>query len=406
MGAVSQKLDVLLWITNPVHQYTGKGKNPQHVIDLISGIVDECGGKRGWNQFILNFDKYMTLFKQRLFDSQRDNIDALYQLIEQSKQDGTLFSDVLPLPSRRIIVQEHTGSNADTPRIYVDPTHSKFMDVVKTCVGIESESNGFTERVKERRIANVMSDLSITIVSYFEEFLGGKPGLFRRVFSGWRGDFTGRCVISAVTGEHEPDELILPWGMFIKIYEYHIHSKLLARGYTLADCLELMQCIYKPVMSNPKHVRMYDVVNEIIDELIRESPNGYIPFYSNRNPTLDEGSCQIFKVYMVDRNPESMASGHPTLNVSRMNADYDGDFLQYMGLMDNWMSKLFEGMRPHLLALSRTQPHAVSHSFKLTAQAAINSARADHVVKENNREAVIVDSDESLKLYERIKVRT
>ena len=402
MAAVSQRLDVLAWITNPVYTPPGKGKRPQGTIDIINSIVAECGGQRGWNQFILNFDKYLELFKKTLFEPGKKGVEDLYNLIESSRADGTLFSDVLPLPSRHVIVQEHTASNADTPRIYIDPVHSRLMDVVKTAIGLDSSSSAFSDRMKERRIASIMQNLAETIEQYFEEFLGGKPGYFRRLFSGWRGDFTGRAVISAITEEHEPDEIILPWRMFIKIYEYHISSKLLARDYTLAQLLQFFQCIYRPVLSNPTHKRFYDEANQIIDELIQESPEGLIPFYSNRNPTLDEGSCQLFNVVNVDRDPNGMASGHPAMNVVRMNADYDGDALQYMAMLYVQMARLFSGMRPHLLALDRTKPHAASNSFRLTAPAAINASRADYVTSIGNKVAYIPEMAELLERFQRI----
>jgi hypothetical protein len=382
---------VIRYIVDPTYKTKEISKALQIDLDITKEIIAKVnGGKRSYNGFIENFDFYIEELFTKLADKTFE-ADELQTLIQRAKENKTLFSTCLPMPSKSILIQERTGEDADQARIYMDETLAAMYDTIKSLTGIDHPSNNFSVRQKEIRTARAILDLGDNLVSFFDKFFGSKPGWFRRNIAGTRACFTGRGVIISETDEHAYDEIVPPWGMFIVKYSLHIFNKLIRGGYSYREMTSILQAMIVPNLENPKHMEWYKLINGIIDELFAESKEGRLPWFFCRNPTLPIGSTQLLYVSRVDRDPKIVVVRLAITNVNKFNADFDGDAMQSMALMSNKIAWLIRRLHPKYSLLDSPQPLQISDAGKIPATVALTAATWFDDVRRKVQEVSLID---------------
>lgn len=253
--------DVLQWLCDKT--YAPSVKRPA-VVDLIQ----KMGLERGYNNFILNFDDYVSrLLTMPGYKVKRNRADLLMELIRKNRH--TIFSDYLPLPNKSLLVIEETNVG-----IYIDPTIVGALDAIEIVTGIDAPTSTHSLRVKENRAVKAISKLAQFYTSYFKESLGGKPGIFRRHVYGSRTHFCFRAVITSITDAHRHDEVYAPWCVGVTAFRPHLVGKLMRMGFGLNDAIGFLN----------GHVSTYHpVIDQLLTELIEESPGKRIPILVQRN---------------------------------------------------------------------------------------------------------------------------
>jgi hypothetical protein len=275
--------------------------------------LQESGIERGYNYFVQNFYEVITkLMEMRRFASRIKSIsDPLMDLLVQQKH--AVFSNYLPLVNRTLLVIEET--NVGT---YVDPFVPKAIDAILTVASIDTEENKYTQKVKENRTVKFIIGLANYYQNFIKQNLGSKQGIFRQHTYGSRANFSFRSVVTSMTDAHTYDEIHIPWGVGISVFRYHITNKLLKRGYTVNDCINLLNSAAKSFNVT---------INEIFKELIEESPRKGIDATLNRNPSLARGSIQRVRITAVKEDPSITTISFSILIVTPLNADFDGKAL-------------------------------------------------------------------------------
>ena len=253
--------DVLQWLCDKT--YTANVKQP-----AIVSIIQKTGLERGYNNFILNFDEYVTkLLSLPGYKVKRNQTDLLWELIRRNRH--AIFSDYLPLPNKSLLVIEETNVG-----IYIDPTIVGALDAIEIVTGIDSPTSIHSIRVKENRAVKAVSKLAQFYLSYFKGSLGGKPGVFRRHVYGSRTHFCFRAVIISLTGAHRHDEIHTPWGVGVTAFRPHLINKLMKMGFELNAAIGFLN----------GHVSTYHpMIDHLLQELIEESPSKRIPVLMQRN---------------------------------------------------------------------------------------------------------------------------
>jgi len=305
---------------------------------------------RGFNNFINHFDEIMDfLFTSSIIDSNKANKGELKEFIQQNRH--LFFPKYLPIPSRICFVVESTNSG-----VYIDKPLGMAMDAVLTVSSIRSTAVPMRQQVVENRVAKAIRELAGFYDAYMKQRLSKKPGMFRRHVFGSRLHFSARCVITSLSDPHHWKELHVPWGMATQLLKYHIINKLLKRGYTANEALNF---VYSNVL------RYNAELDEIFKELIAEAEGIGLPVMFSRNPTLQRGSMQQFYITKVKTDVHVNTVSMSVLTLKSPNADFDGDQLNLILILDNQMRKATERLTPHLWVLSPDDPHTISGNLEL-----------------------------------------
>ena len=194
-----------------------------------------------------------------------------------------------------------------------------------------------TKKKLGKNTAKIISLSANLYIDYVKNFVSKKGGLSRKNIFGTRAHFTFRTVISTLRSEYEYDTIHVPWEIGLTTFRPHVLNKLYALGYNHKDASAL---VYKSTFN-------YDpVIDKILQELIEESPHKGIPVLANRNPSLGVGS--IVKVYIAKfkTNVHDHTTGFPLPLMPSLNADVDGDELNFTVLTDNMLAELAEAFSP------------------------------------------------------------
>lgn len=319
--------------------------------DPIFIALREMGWKRSLNHFIDNFDMIIDFLLNgpvRILTPSRKRI-KLEQFIAENKH--RFFTRFLPIPNRSLLITERTAFGT-----YVDEVMFSAIDAVRTITSLESSAMPTTQRVRENRASKVINQLAAYYAGYTKDNLSGKPGMFRRQVYGSRLDFSGRAVISSLSGPHKYYELHFPWGLTIVMLKTHITNKLLAMGYS-AERAEAFITL--------STLRYNELMDNIIEGLLEECPYPGFPVVFQRNPSLVRGSAQQLYITKVKKDPKINTISMSVLVLSAPNADFDGDEMNAELLIDKKEHDAFSRLAPEYGVLDTHRPFKISGNVKI-----------------------------------------
>lgn len=338
----------LAWLCDPTMPV---GHEPHREIRRLMDL----GIERGINNFFDNFDEIVEmLFNANVISgTSRRQKEDLYLFIKLNRD--RIFCGHLPIPSRLGFVTERsiTGSFADT-------TMKTAIDAIRTISSTVHSLMPLDIRRLQARTVKANEFLAQYHQDYMSTTLTSKRGWLRKNVYGSPLYFTFRAVISSLSERHEYDELHLPWGVAVSVYEIHLTSKLMRR---------IDETTGRPFTPNriKQHLREHTLrysplLDELFKELIAECPHKGLPVLFNRNPSLDRGSIQQFFVTKIISDPKINAVAMSVLALKAPNADFDGDELNGTLLLSNRLEKAFRVMAPHMGVLDLDRPRTMSRN--------------------------------------------
>lgn len=275
--------------------------------------IERLNIKRGYNNFIENFEEYVHKFfeiKNFIQKAPSKVLDDNYRKDLIFKNIDKVLCDYLPLPNKAllIITQNSLGTWLDKDIILA-------IDAISIMTSIDTEYKDQSQRVRENKTARALQKLSDFYSITEKGMVSGKHGVFRKHIFGCRTYFSGRAVISSITKPHAYDQIEVPWSIGVTILRPMIINKLLRQGYELNRAIGFIH----------SSVTRYDpLIDSIIDQLIAESRDGKLYCILHRNPTLLQASSQRFN-FIVKKDPNDPTIGMSILTVVGPNADFDGD---------------------------------------------------------------------------------
>lgn len=332
--------EIIRWICDT--NYAPPVRKPQVVYRL-----EELNCPRGLNNFVNKFDEIMALLMD--LKEYRKSEEHLELMTAIRNQRDCVFSDHLPLPNRALLVIEE--SNVGT---YVDPIITGAVDAIRMMAGIDSSLTSHTVRVKENRTVKTISQLAEFYEGLYKTTLAKKQGIFRKHVFGSRSHFSFRAVISSLTDAHDYEEIQIPWGIGLSVFRIHLMNKLIRRGYTPNEGIAFLN----------KHASIYNEdLDQLFQELIAECPYKGIPCIMQRNPSLERGSAQLVYVTQVKSVVEIPTVSISILDVKGLNADFDGDQLNFTPCLDNYTTEELRALAPHKSTFGLDQPKKVSSNL-------------------------------------------
>lgn len=338
---------LLQWVVDPNYKETTV---PHKLLAQVASGLEAAGLRRGYNNFVRNFDEFFKIMFQAMWrhGDKHAQLESLSNYIAFNR--SLLLNTYLPLPNKAMTVvsENHMGS-------YVSTNGVEFVEACRLVIGIDDPAK---QRPLSRVEDRVVKFLNAMAKYHNEQFklYSKKEGPFRRQLYGCRQHFTFRAVISSETRSHESDAIAIPWAIALVVLRKHISGKLLHRGYTMPEILTLLN----------EHARQtHPVLREVLDELIAESRWGGIPMLLNRNPTLGRGSIRRLRITRVKDDVTDPTITMSILIVRGFNADFDGDALNAVLLLDDQMVEYMDGLLPHKSAFTFDRPFAVSSDLDL-----------------------------------------
>jgi hypothetical protein len=338
----------LLWLVDPLAIV---GPEPHKEIRRLMDL----GIDRGINHFYKNFDQIIELLfnTQVIAGGNRHQREELWQFIQCNRHK--IFAKRLPVPSRMGFVAERTVTGT-----FADKTMKPMLDAIRTISSaVHSQTPLDIRKLQSRTM--LANDL---VATYSQDFMAAtltsKRGWLRKHVYGNPLFFTFRGVISSMSERHEYDELHVPWGICMSTYSKHLENKLYktainerGRPFTPNEAIGLIES---------HTLRYHPVLHSLFNELIEESPHKGLPVLFNRNPSLDRGSIQEFFITKVIEDPEINAIAMSVLCLKAPNADFDGDALNGMAILDNRSERHFAALAPHFGALDLDHPRRMSNN--------------------------------------------
>ena len=165
------------------------------------------------------------------------------------------------------------------------------------------------------------------------EFITGKDGWIRGQILGGALNYTSRNVIIP-NPELRDSEVDLSYNTFLELFKFKIiHYLMVMDDISLTQAWQEYQDAYK---FNP---HIYEVMNFII---AKEQPRILI----NRNPTLNYYSILLMKVRKVKKDVTDFTLSVPLSVLPGLNADFDGDILNIIGIMNKELEHAFRKFDP------------------------------------------------------------
>ena len=336
------KTDYLYWLASK------KARLPNENIPPVVKRLEEIIGGRGYSNVInniasiLKFLKTQTKFKPLV--SELVHFEKILEYYETT-------SEYIPMINKRMFVMEHSEKGK-----YTNFVVGETKDIVMSWSKFSSESISSREKI-ENITAKTMTKLANMYFGYISKYLAKKPGIFRKNVYGARTPFAFRTVITAIAGPHAHDEIRIPWSVGVTLLKPMILNRLINKH----------DFVYKEAIYLwTKSINNYsELIDEIISELIHEAPGHALHFLMQRNPSLFQGSILKCRALFIKKDPSDKTTSISPLAASSMNADFDGDAINFKYLEDGLMIEMAEVFSPFYNIPGLNSPYGITGNLTL-----------------------------------------
>lgn len=270
----------------------------------------------GVDDFYENYENIITYFM-----NQKKNKTRTFELL--LKQKRCVFISHIPIASTLLRPQSVTSDTFYFNSIdKIVNTMFSLSENLKNCVNVEKPY--ILQRLQTK--VNDMWNI------YFEE-LNGKDGLIRGEMLGGSLNFTSRNVI-VPDPSLKDNEIDLSYHTFLEVFKYKIIYYIMKMDdITLSKAYTIWK--RASIFSN----KVYDIMQYIIE-------HEDVRVLINRNPTLNFYSMLLMKVRRIKPDGNDFALSVPLSILPGLNADFDGDILNIIGMMDKSISYMFKKFDP------------------------------------------------------------
>jgi DNA-directed RNA polymerase beta' subunit len=217
-------------------------------------------------------------------------------------------------------------------------------NILKNCIEEErtiTNINSILYRIQER--ANEIFDHVLFILS-------GKGGYLRGDLLGVRINFSARCVITPLPPGYEQNQVVIPYLTFLELFRFQLIN-LLSRIHSIS-LVKANEIWYKAQTKFDQTV--YHAMTELINRTNGDREG--IPALLNRNPTLSFGGILQVRIVGVKEDYKDYTMSIHNGILKLLAADFDGDVLCIIPLLDKTFADSFEIYDPRQMLVSRDGP--------------------------------------------------
>ena len=289
---------------------------------IIENVVSDSNSSTpyagvGIDGFYEKYEEILEFFKNGSRKKKAKDIDLLL------KQKKCAFISHIPIASTMLRPQSITS---DT---YYFNTIDK---VVNTIFSLSNKLKSLEDVEVPRVLYRLQTKVNMMWETYFD-LLKSKDGWIRGEMLGGRLNYTSRNVI-VPDPSLKDNEIDISYNTFLRLFEYKIIYYLMKiDNLSLSDAYDTWR---KGTVFNE---RLYNIMKQIV---ANEDTRCII----NRNPTLNYYSMLLMKIRNIEKDGNSYSMSIPLSVLPGLNADFDGDILNIIGIMDDSMAYMFRKFDP------------------------------------------------------------
>lgn len=312
---------------------------PDVVIDLNGHVTDGHVSKKkdepfkgiGLIEFHDRFDEIMDFYLTRF-----PNKKNFYDDIMRNKD--IVFTHTISVYSSLL-----RPSRLDNGSLRYEACNEQFQILDKLVYQVNDDRLKMNRKVKEKY--QLLYDIQYQLNAVYmelKEILAKKKGDFRASIGG-RYSFSERSVIRQDVNL-KPDQIKLPFhGLCELLQQVIINILVKTYNFSYADAYKKW---YKAQVTGND-----PIVYGIIDGLIKDNPDGGLPFLINRNPTISYGGILFVRCIGINMDFTMSIS---LLVLKLLAADFDGDTLNILFLMNQeFIRTASEILSPRQMFISR-----------------------------------------------------
>jgi hypothetical protein len=274
----SRRVNILQWLTNTSYTVKYNSSRPE-LLDRLESL----GIQRGYNNFVYNFEDYLDRIMELKDFKRKNTVIELRKFLANNKNN--LFCEHLPLPNRALFVIEPTS----VEKTYMDLIGIAAIDAIAMMTSIDVEGQMIAQHARENRTSRYLELMGTYQESYLRQNIAKKTGSFRKHNVSSRVGPSFRAVITSITGEHDFEQISIPWAIAMVIFRPLMENIFLKNGLTANEILEIFT-----KYANRYDERLYKLMMKIMYDF---TDKGF-PTLWNRNPTL--GRSSILMVFIGD----------------------------------------------------------------------------------------------------------
>ena len=290
----------------------------------------------GVDEFFKNYENIMTYFKS----IKKNKVSTIDNLIKQKR---SVFTSHIPIYSTLLRPQSVTSDTfyfGSMDKI-INPLFSLSRNL-KNCVEVERDY--ILQRIQTK--VNRMWKINF-------EMLNGKEGFIRGQLLGGGLNYTSRNVIipNPTLRDNEVD---LSYHTALELYrDKIIHYLRRLDDISLSKAYSIWKNAFK------FDEKVYDIMMYIVE-------HDDLRLLINRNPTLNYYSMLLMKIRKIKHDVNDYCLTVPLSILPGLNADFDGDILNIIGLMDKSLVHMFRKFDPILRMIIDRDSGLLNDYFMIT----------------------------------------
>lgn len=288
----------------------------------------------GLKEFYDNFEEIMLYYRQK----RKQKAELIDSLI---RDKSYVWTSKLPVYSTVLRPQGITVES-----YYFSPIDKQIHPLTNISLNLKKASAIEVPLYlyQAQRRANELWAVNFSLID-------GKHGWTRANVLGGQFNYSGRNVI-VLDASLKINEVDMAYKTFIKEFSGLIIRKIIKdKGWTITRAHNFLNSKF-----------MYDeYVYSIIKQILAEQD---VHIILNRNPTITFGSILLMKIRNVKPNSDDMTLAIPSAVLPSLNADFDGDALNTIGINLEELVVCFRGFSPENMLIDRT-----NHNIKYDVSA-------------------------------------
>lgn len=193
-------------------------------------------------------------------------------------------------------------------------------------------------------LKNMQENIAQIILKIIEK-LKGKKGILRKEVFAAKLNFSARNVITPLANvNYNIDDVAIPYLTALELYKYqiiNILSKVKRVNYNRALNIWTMA-----------QLKLDPEVYEIM-EMLRLNTKGGLKILLNRNPTISIGSIMELNVVKIKNDYSDLTLSLSNNLLNAFSGDYDGDVLNIISLVDEYLKDTFSLFSPENLIVNK-----------------------------------------------------
>lgn len=287
---------------------------------------------------ILNYFKGLNKFKNKI-----DQIDVLLL----AKRD--VFTSHIPIYSTLLRPQSITSDSFYFGTVdKIINTLFNLSEKLKNCSDVEREY--------------ILSRIQTKCLSFWDtnfQMIHGKNGFPRQQMLGGRINYSARNVIIPAP-DLKDNEIDLSYHTFLEVFKFLIINYISRLDDVSED---KAQQIWRRAYNFDEKV--YAIMTYLVEQ--RE-----VALIINRNPTLNYYSILLMRIRKVKHDSDDYCLSVPLSILPGLNADFDGDILNIIGLMDRTLQKMYRKYDPVTRMLTDRDSGLLNDYFVINKDQLIN----------------------------------